>query len=260
MRILSLTSDAGTNSHYIGAIKGAALKAAQFDILPVDINHQIPAFDIIRAAYCVKNFYSHYPEGTIHLVSVNDYYGSAPAMLLVEDKGHYFILPDNGIITLIFESLPDNIRSYTLDLNDRSPLISIVEKIIVDLYADTPLNKMGKSAKSVMQGLGFQPVIETDRIRGTIVFVDNYGNVVVNVHKILFESVFEENDVVIYFKQNDPIQGLSKSYNDVEIGEPLCHFNSSNLLELAVNMGNASTLLGLNIDDLIQIELAPQKK
>ncbi len=166
----------------------------------------------------------------------------------------------NGIITLIFESLPVQIRRYELDMNQRSPLISCIKEIISDLFSEKTWSKHGKSARSVNQGLSFQPVIDTDRIRGTVIFVDNYGNVVVNVHKLLFESVFKNNEVVIYFKQNDPIKGLSVSYNDVEVGEPLCHFNSSNLLELSVNMGSASTLLGLNIDDLIQIELAPVKE
>ncbi len=260
MRILSLTSDAGLNSHYIGAIKGAALSASNLQLMPVDINHQIPAFDIVRAAYSVKNFYTHYPESSIHLVSVNNFYGDKPSMLLVKDKGHYFILPDNGIITLIFETLPTHIRRYELDMSQRSPIISSIKEIISDLFSEKPWSKLGRSVRSVNQGLSFQPVIETERIRGTVIFVDIYGNVVVNVHKLLFESVFKNNEVVIYFKQNDPIKGLSVSYNDVEIGEPLCHFNSSNLLELSVNMGSASTLLGLNIDDLIQIELAPVKE
>jgi hypothetical protein len=260
MRILTLTSDAGLNSHYIGAIKGAVLSASDMQLLPVDINHQIPAFDIVRAAYTVKNFFTHYPKNSIHVVSVNDFYGGKPSMLLVKDKGHYFILPDNGIVTLIFEVLPTQIRRYELNMKGRSPLITCIKGIVEDLFSDKTWSKHGKSARSVNQGLSFQPVIDSDRIRGTVIFIDNYGNVVVNVHKLLFESVFEGKEVVIYFKQNDPIKGLSLSYNDVGIGEPLCHFNSSNLLELSVNMGSASTLLGLNIDDLIQIELAVVKE
>lgn len=259
MRILSLTSDAGLNSHYIGAVKGIALRESSQQLQLVDINHQIPAYDIVRAAYCVKNFFSYYPEGSIHLVMVSNFIGPKPSLLLVKSKGQYFILPDNGIITLIFETLPSQIRRYVLDMDARGPLIEGVGEIIADLFSEKSWSKHGKSTRSVLQGLGFQPVIESERIRATVVFIDSYGNVVVNVHKLLFESVFEEQEVVIYFKQNEPIRKLSRSYNDVDIGEPLCHFNSANLLEIAVNMGSASTLLGLNIDDLIQVELAVAK-
>ena len=60
--------------------------------------------------------------------------------------------------------------------------------------------------------------------------------------------------ISIFFKRFDPIEKISNNYSDVAIGKRLCFFNSAGCLEIAINMGKASSLLGLNIDDSVQID------
>ncbi|MCB0641028.1 MAG: SAM-dependent chlorinase/fluorinase, partial [Phaeodactylibacter sp.] len=113
---------------------------------------------------------------------------------------------------------------------------------------------IGLPLEEMQQGLSLQPVTSTSTIRGTVIHVDRYDNVIVNVEKDLFYKIGNHRPFELYFKRHDPILQLSKYYHDVPVGEVLCLFNTSDLLEIAINMGKASTLLGLKVDDAIQID------
>ena len=84
-----------------------------------------------------------------------------------------------------------------------------------------------------------------DEIRGSIIYFDHYGNAVVNIHKDLFQQIGKERDFALFFKRFDPIYRLSHTYLDAEIGEPICRFNSHGLLEIAVTLGRAQEMLGV---------------
>ena len=77
---------------------------------------------------------------------------------------------------------------------------------------------------------------------------------IVNIRRELFEQVGQNREFALYFKRHDPITQLSLHYNDVPIGETLCLFNSADYLEIAINMGKAGSLLGLKMEDTIQID------
>ena len=75
----------------------------------------------------------------------------------------------------------------------------------------------------------------------------------VNIKQEEFDQIGQGRPFLIYFQHDNPIRQISKSYNDVEIGEVLCLFNSGGFLEIAINMGNAHKELMLNMDESIQI-------
>jgi S-adenosyl-L-methionine hydrolase (adenosine-forming) len=97
-----------------------------------------------------------------------------------------------------------------------------------------------------------QPVISQNQIRGSVIHIDNYDNVILNITRDLFQKISKNRPFQLYFKRHDPITQLSNYYNDVPIGETLCLFNSD-YLEIAINMGKAAELLGLKIEDTVQI-------
>jgi hypothetical protein len=111
---------------------------------------------------------------------------------------------------------------------------------------------LGNPARDILQRITFQPVIAPSQIRGAVIYVDNYDNVVSNITRDLFEKVGRGRPFQLFFKRHDPILRLSKHYNDVPIGETLCLFNSD-YLEVSINMGKAAELFGLKIEDTIQI-------
>ena len=85
------------------------------------------------------------------------------------------------------------------------------------------------------------------------VHVDNFENVVVNIRREVFEKTLNGRDFSLFFKRNDPITKLSGNYCDVPVGEQLCLFNAAGFLEIAVNMGKAATLLGLKVEDVVEV-------
>ena len=99
-----------------------------------------------------------------------------------------------------------------------------------------------------------QPVTSKSQIRGSIIHIDNYENAIVNISRELFEQLSKKRTFSLYFKRYNPITQLSEQYYDVAIGDILCLFNSAGYLEIAVHMGKAATLLGLKIDDTVQID------
>ncbi len=253
MPIVTFTTDFGWHDHYLATIKGALLcKCPQLTL--VDITHGIKNYDIVQAAFLFRSAWPSFPAGAIHLISVNDYYALEKRYLATEYQGHYFIAPDNGLFSLIFDELPAQIIELEYDSADSFPLKEVYSTAIGRLGQGLPLAELGPPARDVVQRIALQPVIGSSHIRGSIVYIDNFENAISNVSQDLFEKGRGQRQFALFFKRNDPIRRLSRDYHEVPVGEPLCRFNSAGYLELAVNMGKAASLLGLKVDDNIQID------
>ena len=73
MPIVTLTSDFGLNDYYVTLIKGALLCENQ-NLNIIDITHNINNYDIVQGAFVLRNAYESFPKGTIHILSVNNFY------------------------------------------------------------------------------------------------------------------------------------------------------------------------------------------
>ncbi len=253
MPIVTLTSDFGTTDYYVAAIKGALLRQNQ-KLNIVDITHNVKSYDIVQGAFVLKNAYSSFPEDTIHVLSINNFYSEKYCFLSVRYDGHYFIGPDNGIFSLLFEEKPEDVYELEFDRKSEFPLQAIFSKAVGHITSGLPFNEIGIKVDEIEERITFQPVINESQIKGKVIHVDHYENVIVNITKNLFEKVRNNRKFLIYFKRFDPIQKISKNYSEVAVGEQLCFFNSAGHLEIAINMGKASSMLGLNIDDGVQID------
>jgi S-adenosylmethionine hydrolase len=86
------------------------------------------------------------------------------------------------------------------------------------------------------------------------IYIDNFSNVITNITKDLFTRIQKNREFTLYFKKNEKISQLSWHYNEVPEGEKLCIFGISNHLEIAMNKGKASGLLGLHLGDIVRVE------
>ncbi|MEM1326056.1 MAG: SAM-dependent chlorinase/fluorinase [Bacteroidota bacterium] len=251
--IITLTTDYGLSDYYVATLKGTLLSATPPASI-VDITHLIPPHNIVQAAYMLKNTYKSFPKKSLHIVDVNIDRQERSSLLLVNHQEHYFLLPDNGIVSLLFDVLPTDIFRLTKANNDYSSFLKLCAKVTELLPSPEDLITVGKPTRDARTRISLQPVINPNQIRAAVIHIDHYENVIINVHKMLFEEVGGGRDFQLFFRRHDPICRLSKNYTDVEVGETLCRFNSSGYLELAVCMGKAASLLGLQIDDMIQID------
>lgn len=253
MQIITLTTDFGTGGYYAGALKGALLRHCPGARL-VDISHEIKPFDIIQAAFVVQNSYPEFPDGTLHLIGVNCIYDPLFRFLALRKDGHFFIAPDNGILTLLFGDIPDaDVRELPLSERSHFPIKQVYADAAKHLHTGQSFEALGVPAGPLLQRISLQAVITPTRIRGTIIQVDNFENAIVNIRRDVFEKAAGGRSFSLFFKRNDPITRLCQNYCDVPVGEALCLFNSAGYLEIAVNMGRAATLLGLKVEEVVEI-------
>jgi S-adenosyl-L-methionine hydrolase (adenosine-forming) len=256
MNIVTLTTDFGWKDYYVGMLKGAILSQFAATHL-VDISHEIANYDIRQAAYILKNAYQSFPAGTIHLISVHNFYAEEERRyLLASYKNHYFIAADNGVFSLIFGNNPVDFL-YELHCTEAQTIAqikTILVRAVAFLLQNRPLTEIGTQTKKFLQRISLQPIINKNQIRGSVQHIDNYDNIILNVDENLWERVGQNRPFELYFKRFDPITQLSANYADVAAGEVLCLFNAAGFLEIAIYMDKAASLLNLSVDDTIQID------
>lgn len=253
MTVVTFTSDFGYQDYYAAIIKGAMLQR-QMRLQFVDITHNIKNYDIVQAAFIFKNAWQNFPKGTIHVLSINDFDGEAKAFLAIQHQGHYFIGPDNGLFWLIFEQMPEEVYELPPVAESNFLLKDIYAEAVRHITTQKVFAKIGTKREEIVQRISLQPVISHAQIRGSVIHIDNYDNVMVNISRELFQQVGNNRPFELYFKRHDPVIRLCQHYHDVPVGEVLCLFNSADCLEIAINMGRAATLLGLHVEDVVQID------
>ena len=253
MPIVTFTSDFGLNDYCVALIKGSMLSENP-SLNIIDISHNINNYDIVQAAFILKNAFESFPKGTIHILSVNSFYNKKQKFLAIRYNEHYFIGPDNGVFSLLFDETPKDIYKLNFVNKGTFPIKTIFAKTVGHISKDLPFNEVGIPIKEIVERITFQPVISSSQIRGSVIHIDKYENVVVNISRKLFEQIWEERGYEITFRRNNPIVKIYSNYYDVPIGETLCRFNSADFLEISINMGKASSMLGLKIEDTVQID------
>jgi S-adenosylmethionine hydrolase len=256
MSIITLTTDLGDKDIYQAALKGSILR-----ILPtvnmVDITHSVAAFNIQQAAFILKNSFYYFPEETVHLLGIDTVYSDDTKFLAIRYRNHYFVGTDNGIFSLIFDEDPEEIVEIDI-LQDLKflhfPLADILAKAACYLADGKSLKEIGIPVQDIERKMTLQPAVERNQIRGMVIYIDSFQNVITNITKDFFNRVQEGRRFVLYFKRNETITHLSWHYNEVPEGEKLCLFGISDHLEIAINKGNASGLLGLNLGDSVIID------
>jgi len=254
MSIVTFISDFGATDYYSAVVKGALLtESPQLNL--VDISHNVKPYDIVQGAFILKNAYSHFPSGSIHLVSVNNFYRKEYCFLAIRHDDHYFIGPDNGLFALAFGK--KNLTSvYELNYNHKSdnPLGDVFAQGVRHILSDLPFNEIGIPIEAIEERISIQPVTTKNQIRGSIIHIDNYENAITNISKELIDKVGQNRKFKIFFKRHEPLNHINTNYAEAPVGEILCLINSANYLEIAINLGKASSMLGLNVDEQIQID------
>ena len=253
MQLVTLTTDFGTQDFYTGALKGALLSRVP-GLTLVDISHDIKPFDIVQGAFVVQNVWPEFPEGAIHLIAVNCVYSPGFRFVAARRDGHFFLAPDNGLLTLLFPQIdPADLRNLPADPAEHFAVKNIFAAAVAHLAEGKPFEELGEFAAPLLERISIQPVITPTRIRGTVIHIDNFENAVVNIRRDVFEKARNGRAFSLFFRRNDPITRLSGNYCDVPVGEPLCLFNAAGFLEIAVNMGKAATLLGLKVEEVVEV-------
>jgi len=277
MAIITLTSDFGLKDHFTGATKGAIYSELP-DVNIVDISHNVSPFSIPEAAYIIQNAYSSFPEGTIHIIGIDSEINAENKHIAVKLDGHYFICANNGIMSMICsEIVPEKIVEINIHdkIQTSFPVLDVFVKVACHIARGGTLEVIGKAINSIKPIKNIEPFVNDDKtqIVGSIIYIDNYGNVVTNIKRNFFENIQKGRDFEISAR-NYKFKKIHLKYSDIvnfeipaekrqDEGRKLVVFNSGGFLEISVfksnpcTVGGASSLLGLKIMDAVSVRFTP---
>ncbi|MDY6856314.1 MAG: SAM-dependent chlorinase/fluorinase [Thermodesulfobacteriota bacterium] len=258
--IITFITDFGTKDGYVGVMKGVILKINP-DVRFIDISHEISAQDILEASFVLKNSYDYFPDRSIHLVVVDPGVGSKRQAVAIEGENHFFIGPDNGVFSFIYEIgrirrvvRLNNNRYFLSNISNTFHGRDIFAPVAAYLSLGTPLEDFGPVCKDLIQVSLPQPEVEEGIITGTIIHIDRFGNLISNISEVLFTESIGRDKYTIWIG-DQMIDEVQDSYCEVKQGEILAIFGSSGYLEISKRDQNAKALLGLNKGSEIRILL-----
>ncbi|NER11819.1 hypothetical protein GWK08_00045 [Leptobacterium flavescens] len=273
MAIITLTTDFGEKDHFVGAIKGAIYGELE-DVRIVDISHNVSPFNITEAAYIIQNAYNSFPKGSIHIIGIDAELNPENRHIALKLDGHYFICADNGIMCMITsEFIPEKVVEINIHnkIETSFPVLDIFVKVAAHISRGGTLEIVGKPIDDIKRLTGIKPVInnEENQIIGSVLYIDNYGNVVTNITRKLFETIGKGRPYEIEAR-NYKFKNIYERYSDAinfnieknkreEDGKKLAIFNSADYLELAIyksnplTVGGANSLFGLDFRDTVTV-------
>jgi len=257
MPVITITSDWNNNDYYLAAVKGQLLKLNE-NFAIVDINHNIRPFNLNQAAFVIRNSFEHFPENTIHLIFVDSEPSGDRKHMAIKALGQYFIGTDNGIFNLILnEKKGEIIELISLETENSTsfPGLYTFTNAAFRIANGDSFESLGKKLSAYSERIPLRATIEENSISGGVIYIDSYGNAITNITKEIFNRAGSYKEFEIYVQSKHyTITKIHKSYNEVHGGELLAVFNSAGLLEIAINSGNASKLLNLNLNSTIRVE------
>ncbi len=279
MSIVTLTTDWRQNDFYVGAVKGTILKLAPMANV-IDLNHQIPPFNISMAAFVVKNAFSFFPEGSVHIIDVNSEASESEGFLALKIKNHYFLCANNGIVGLLLQDEPESVvkiqkfnynnsennvenlsETENQDPNIKPPIVttfaglSILAPAAAHIASGGSLEELGSAGTDLIKQVPLRPAIDESVISGSVIYIDSYQNTITNITRELFERIGKGRTFEILVQSNYyKIKKLNNYYNETSPGELLALFNSLGLLEIAIYRGNAAELLNLSINSTVRVK------
>ena len=272
MQIITLTTDNGYHDYYVAAIKGRLLKSFPSAHV-IDISHGIKPFNISEAAYQLRCCFHEFAAGTIHLIGVD----SEPVFEaqkerypgILKYKGQYFICNDNGFFgSFLEEDFPDEFYHYTAIKDQPQAWRFTTKNCFIDLAQrivnNEVLSSFATASSIYRRAFDQKPVIDQFLIRGVVVHIDSFGNLITNITQTDFERFGPAIPFTIkYQKKEYFIDEISATYNAVSQGERVAIFNSAGRLEIAINRGanrgngGADRLFGVKKGDSVRVNFFP---
>ncbi len=251
MAVITLTTEWRSDDYYFGIIRGA-LERLSPGVGVITNASGMPKLNLGHAAFVVRNTFSHYPEGSVHIILVHTERSERVKHLLVKARGHYFIGADNGMFNLILNSDPELI--VVLKNTENRDDLMVFADAAAALINGAGAEELGEVTDKFREMVPLRATIDNNVITGSVIFIDSYGNTITNITKETFERVFGNRGVIITIQSNrHRISSVSSNYNESPVGELLARFNNLDLLEVAINGADVSELYGLHTGSVVRI-------
>ena len=250
--IITLTTDFGSNDHFIGAMKGVILSIVP-EAQIVDICHSVQAFDVLDGALTISQAYSYFPNRTVHVVVVDPGVGTARRPIVASCDKYHFVAPDNGVLSLVYaREQRMHVRHITSQHYFLQPVSNtfhardIFSPVAAYLAKEVDSLKFGEEVEDYVRFSAPKPkAVDENRLRGVVLKVDRFGNLITNITPqdapILFGSSGKAFKIVVGSRE---ITEIHSAYAEGASGEVIGILGSMGFLEIAANRGAAAQLTG----------------
>jgi S-adenosylmethionine hydrolase len=250
---ITLTTDFGLNDHFVGAMKGVILAIAP-EAQIVDVSHAVQPFDILDGALTISQAYSYFPSGTVHMVVVDPGVGTTRRPIILTGERHLFVAPDNGVLSLIYDREERiSVRHVTAEhyfLKERSNTFhgrDIFSPVAAYLSKGVEPDRFGDEITDYVRFSAPRPKPVDERtLRGVILKVDRFGNLVTNITPQDAPQLFGATPPVfkIVIGTKAQTNRMCTSYAEGAPGEVFGILGSMGFLEIAANRASAFQLCG----------------
>ena len=259
MSIITLTTG-WKDDFYVAALKGVLLSGVPSAQI-VDVTHNSPAFStgISYSAYMVRQSYSFFPKGSIHIISALSEYCEGSPFAAAYHNGHYFVGSDNGFFGLLFDtSEPDamvHIEKFTDYESPNYPAISVFAPAAIHLANGGDIAELGDSYTDYNRKGAILATIDEAQIIGTIIYINAFGNVITNITRNDFDRIGKGRPFEIMVQRTgSKIKRINKYFHETRQGDLLAVFNISGYLEIAQNKGSIVNMLNLSLNSNVIIK------
>jgi len=249
--IITLTTDYGTNDHLVGTVKGVILKINP-DVQIVDITHNVMPFDVLDGALAIGSAYKYFPSKTVHLVIVDPGVGTERRPLLVSGEQQFFVGPDNGVFSLVYEKEERiTVRHVTAEHYFLNPVSKTFHGRDVFAPVAAWLTKVWQTpsfGEEITEYARFslpKPKAADGAVKGVILRVDAFGNLMTNLTPADLPEQTLKNSAIKMQVADKEIGKLVETFAEGEAGVAVAFLGSSGFIEIAVNKGSAAKQLGV---------------
>jgi S-adenosyl-L-methionine hydrolase (adenosine-forming) len=259
MPTLTLTTDFGLTDGFVGTLKGviwSICPSAQI----ADISHLIPPQNVLAGAFALWRAYPFFPPGTVHMAVVDPGVGTLRRPIAAYIGSYYFIGPDNGLFTPMYEDAEKN--DWPLEVIHLTnpdyflPHVSrtfhgrdIFAQVAAHLASGVFLSDLGPPITDPIRLSMPRPEKTSTGWRAHITGIDIFGNLTTD----LPAAVLSDSANVIFHLQGREIRGVVASYGHRGPGELVALVDSENYLELAIVNGSAAQVTGAQVGDVVDV-------
>jgi S-adenosylmethionine hydrolase len=256
--IITLTTDFGASSRYVGAMKGVILSInPQANI--VDLSHAVPARDIRAGAVAIAETACWYPPGTIHVGVVDPGVGGKRRIVYAQIGAQHFVAPDNGLLSrLAMLERPstiigvENQQYWMPEVSRTFHGRDIMAPVAAHLSLGLAPDKLGPSLEQLIEIPWAEVQQVPNRIEGEVIEVDSFGNLITNITRAMLGGV-PNNDSVLVTCEEHETQGIFATFSDQPPMTFMAHVGSTGRLELAIVDENASAMLGVRVGAPVRV-------
>ncbi|HQU70960.1 MAG: SAM-dependent chlorinase/fluorinase [Calditrichaeota bacterium] len=255
---IALITDFATVDGYVGAMKGR-IKSLAPRVEVIDITHQIEPFNLRQAAFCLQNSYPYFPDKTVFVVVVDPGVGTSRRGMVIKSSQHYFIGPDNGVFSFVFQR--EGCRSYAISLDAFHEEIAdtfhgrdVFAPLAAKLACGKDILPFLEPLQDPVSFLNSPRQIDDNQLMLEVLHTDHFGNLILNFSKSDWILRGANEDLTVVAGQHR-ISGIQKTFGEVAAGETLITWDSTGFLQLAVNMGNAAKELNIHSGEKVRLEL-----